>query len=120
MKKRPPKKPPIPRTDRETIRHAIVDLLSDRTLSALQISAEVRIPVKDVYGHLEHIRHSIHVSGALLQLTPAECRACGFVFTKRDRLTPPSRCPVCRHEALLEPLFAIGWPRERPPGGGEG
>lgn len=120
MKRQLAKKPSIPRSDRETVRHAIIDLLRERPLSALQISTEIRIPVKDVYGHLEHIRRSMHVSGAVLQITPAECRACGFVFAKRDRLTPPSRCPVCRHEAIFEPLFALGWPRESPPGGGEG
>ncbi|HZV81644.1 MAG TPA: transcriptional regulator [Geobacteraceae bacterium] len=107
MKKQLAKKPHIPRADQETIRHAIIDLLRDQTLSALQISAEVHIPEKDVYGHLEHIRLSIHASGAVLQITPAECRRCGFLFTKRDRLHPPSRCPVCRHEAIFEPLFAI-------------
>lgn len=101
------KKPAMPRIAQETIRHAIIDLLRERTISAMEISAEVHIPEKEVYGHLEHIRQSIHAGGAVLQVTPAECRKCGFVFAKRDRLTPPSRCPVCRHEAIFEPLFAI-------------
>jgi len=43
-------------------------------------------------------------------MTPAECRSCGFVFSKRDRLTPPGKCPICRCETIFEPLFAI---RER-------
>jgi len=101
------KKPAIPRIAQETIRRAISELIGEQTFSALDISAEVRIPEKEVYGHLEHIRRSIHSSGALLQVTPAECLKCGFVFSKRDRLTPPSRCPLCRHEAILAPLFAI-------------
>lgn len=101
------KKPAIPRSAQETIRHAISELIGKQTFSALALSAEISIPEKEVYGHLEHIRRSIHPSGALLQVTPAECLKCGFVFSKRDRLTPPSRCPICRHEAILAPLFAI-------------
>ena len=101
------KKPAIPRSVQETIRHAISELIGAQTFSALELSAEVHIPEKEVYGHLEHIRRSIHSHGALLQVTPAECLKCGFVFSKRDRLTPPSRCPICHHEAIVAPLFAI-------------
>ena len=101
------RKPPIPRKAGETVRRAIVALLDRESLSALELSTEVRIPEKEVYGHLEHIRRSLHAEGAELVVTPAECRACGFVFVKRDRLTPPGKCPVCRHETILDPLFAI-------------
>ena len=105
--KQTPRKPTIPRTAQDTIRHAIIVLLREQTLTAQEISCEVHIAEKEVYGHLEHIRLSIHAIGERLQVSPAECRKCGFVFTKRDRLPPPSRCPVCRHEAILEPLFSI-------------
>ena len=106
-----PRKPTVPRPALDTVRHAVIELIRDQPLPAKEISARVHITEKEVYGHLEHIRLSIHASGGLLEVTPAECRACGFVFTKRDRLTPPGRCPVCRHEAIFEPLFAI---RQRP------
>ena len=101
------RKPAIPRTARETVRHALIVLLSGQTLSAKDISSEIRIAEKEVYGHLEHIRRSIHTTGGILEVTPAECRNCGFVFVKRDRLTPPGKCPVCRSETILEPLFSI-------------
>jgi transcriptional regulator len=102
-----PRKPPIPRTAQETVRHLLVALLSEQTLSAKEISAAAHIAEKEVYGHLEHIRLSLAASGSTLVITPAECRACGFVFGKRDRLTTPGRCPVCRDEAILEPLFTV-------------
>ena len=108
-----PRKPAVPRAAQETVRRAIIDILRGRALSAKDISAEVRIAEKEVYGHLDHIRLSIHSSGALLEIIPAECRACGFVFTKRDRLTPPGRFPVCRNESIVEPLFAIRRLHER-------
>ena len=104
------RKPAIPRAAQDTIRHAVIDLLCEQTVSAKEISAEVRIAEKEVYSHLEHIRLSLHATGGMLQITPAECRTCGFVFTKRGRLTKPGKCPVCRHEAILEPLFTIRQP----------
>lgn len=105
------RKPVIPRTAQETIRHEICELLRVQTASAMEISADVRIPEKEVYGHLEHIRLSLLSTGSLLEVTPAECKKCGFVFAKRQRLTPPGRCPVCRNESIFEPLFTI---RQRP------
>ncbi|WP_425514114.1 hypothetical protein [Geobacter grbiciae] len=38
---------------------------------------------------------------------PLQCRACGFVFAKRDRFTPPGRCPVCCNEGIFAPLFSV-------------
>jgi predicted Zn-ribbon and HTH transcriptional regulator len=84
-----------------------MDILRWEPLSARDISGAMHIPEKEVYGHLEHIRRTIHASGLFLEITPAECRSCGFVFAKRYRLTPPGRCPVCRGESVFEPLFAI-------------
>jgi len=102
-----PRKPAVPRLALETVRHVVIDLIRDQPLSAKEISSQAHITEKEVYSHLEHIRLSIHASGGILEVTPAECRSCGFVFTKRDRLTPPGKCPICRHEAIFEPLFTI-------------
>jgi predicted Zn-ribbon and HTH transcriptional regulator len=102
-----PLKPAFPRPALETVRQLVIDLLQDQPCTAREISTQAHIPEKEVYGHLEHIRHSLHSSGAFLEVTPAECRSCGFVFAKRDRLSPPGKCPVCRKEAIFEPLFAI-------------
>lgn len=102
-----PLPPPMPRPHPETVRRTVMDLIRDTPLSAREISGGAHIPEKEVYGHLEHIRRSIHAAGCFLEITPPRCRSCGFVFAKRERLTPPGKCPVCRHEAIEEPLFAI-------------
>jgi hypothetical protein len=101
------KKPAVPRPAQETARRAVISLIRNQPLSAREISGQAHMMEKDVYSHLEHIRLSIHATGEFLEITPAQCRSCGFVFSKRDRLTPPGRCPVCRHEFIFEPLFAI-------------
>jgi predicted Zn-ribbon and HTH transcriptional regulator len=102
-----PRKPTVPRPALETVRHAVMDLISEEPLSAKDISSQAHITEKEVYNHLEHIRLSVHASGGSLEVVPAECRSCGFVFTKRDRLTPPGKCPICRNESIFEPLFNI-------------
>ena len=105
--KHKPRKPVVPRTAQETTRHAILALLGEGPVSAKDISTAVHLPEKEVYSHLEHIRRSLHTFGTVLAVTPAECRGCGFVFAKRDRMTSPGKCPVCRSEAILDPLFSL-------------
>ncbi len=101
------RKPVIPRTAQETTRHAIMALLLKGPISAKEISAAVGLPEKEVSNHLEHIRHSLHATGEVLEMEPAGCRQCGFIFAKRERMTSPGRCPVCRNEAISDPLFRI-------------
>jgi len=82
-------------------------LLEDGPLSARDISGAAGIPEKEVYPHLEHIQRSLLRERRRLIVSPAVCKKCGFVFKKRRRLTRPGKCPVCRSETLVEPLFAI-------------
>ncbi|MBI5634991.1 MAG: ArsR family transcriptional regulator [Nitrospirae bacterium] len=107
VKKQKPKEPSVPAERHETIRKEILTLLSERTLSAKEISFEVHISEKDVSEHLEHIERSTHKTGHHLTVIPAECLKCGFVFKKRERLNKPGRCPICHGEKIQEPLFSI-------------
>ena len=100
--------PIVPPERKGTVRQEIIALLEDgQSLTAIDISAEVRIPEKEVYGHLEHIQKSLSKTGRHLHIKPAECLKCGFVFSKRDRLKTPGRCPVCHEEHIQESLFSI-------------
>jgi len=84
--------------------------LEQGPLSARDLSGLVGIPEKEVAGHLEHIRASLHRTSRRFVVLPAECAKCGFVFDKRERLTRPSRCPVCKSESLHAPLFSLAGP----------
>jgi len=106
MKSRP-QKPYIPVDRKETIRQGIMTALKGNPLSAKELSGAIRISEKEVYEHLDHIQKSIQQSGNRLVVTPAECRRCGFVFSKREKLKKPGRCPMCRNESIEEPLFEI-------------
>lgn len=105
--KRKPKEPFIPVERHETVRQKIISVLEGQTLSAKDISADVMVSEKEVYEHLEHIQKTLNKRERNLIITPAECKKCGFVFRKRDRLKKPGRCPVCRGELISEPLFSI-------------
>ncbi len=91
----------------DTARREMLEALGEGPRSAKELSAEVRLPERDVYEHLEHLRRSVSTSGQRFVVTPAECKKCGFVFSKRERLKKPGKCPVCRGESIHEPLFSI-------------
>ena len=89
-----------------TIRQALKELLMEEPASALELSQRLSIPEKEVYEHLQHLARAPG-PGLRFRLIPASCRKCGFTFAKRERLTPPSRCPVCRGESIKRPRFAL-------------
>ncbi len=106
MKKKS-KEPASPPAVNDTVRQEIIAVLLERHSTARDLSAVVGIPEREVAGHLEHIRRTIAQSGKCLTVRPAECKKCGFVFTKRGKLTRPGKCPVCKGESIREPQFLI-------------
>ena len=101
------KEPFLPVERFDTIRHRIASLLLAHSSTARQMSAELRIPEKEIYDHLEHIRKTMHTGTYRLVVQPATCEKCGFTFRKRDRLKGPGRCPMCRSESIAEPFFTV-------------
>lgn len=91
-----------------TIRQAIKELLLEQPLSALEISQSLGLPEKEVLDHLTHIAKAPG-QGCRFHIIPAQCKHCGFVFKKRERLTIPSRCPICRGESIRRPRFEMVW-----------
>lgn len=101
------RQPPVPTERSDTLRQSITILLRRGPASVRQISEEVGLAEKNVYDHLEHIRQSLQHEETALSLLPPECRKCGFVFTKRQRLKKPGRCPICRGESISQPRYQI-------------
>ncbi len=100
-------KPFIPREVIKTLRQAIIGILMEETLSSREISARVHIAEKEVLDHLAHISKASLPNGRRLRMEPPLCMKCGFSFRKRERLTRPGRCPVCRNSQISEPLYSI-------------
>jgi predicted Zn-ribbon and HTH transcriptional regulator len=112
MGRKKPREAVIPEERYDTIRRRITTLLKETRLTGKELSGQLRIPERDVYEHLEHIRKTMNKGEYKLLVTPARCDRCGFVFTKRGRLKKPGKCPICRNEALEEPLFSVQRIRE--------
>ncbi|MCK4621655.1 MAG: transcriptional regulator [Desulfuromonadales bacterium] len=101
------KQAPIPAQREDTLRQSMIALLRQNPLTAREISEQVGVAEREVYAHLEHIRQSLHRGETSLSVLPAECRGCGFVFTKRDRLKRPGRCPLCRGQSISQPRYLL-------------
>ncbi len=91
----------------DTVRQEIIAALSEGPCSARDLSAAAGVPEREIAGHLEHIQKTLSQSGRHLTIQPAECKKCGFVFAKREKLTRPGKCPVCKGESIREPLFSV-------------
>lgn len=87
-----------------TLRQEIAKALKDKPRGLREISKIFRLGEKEVLEHLQHIARS-----AKLDIEPAFCQKCGFVFKKRERLNTPSRCPICRSEFISPPRYQLSW-----------
>jgi predicted Zn-ribbon and HTH transcriptional regulator len=88
-----------------TLRKRIAGALENEPLDVREISQRFHLREKEVLDHLQHIARSVR--GGRFIVEPASCERCGFSFKKRERLSKPSRCPVCRSEQILPPRFQI-------------
>ena len=89
-----------------TPRQAMKELLSEQPRSSLELSQLLSLSENEVLDHLAHLARAPG-PGQHFQVIPAVCRHCGFTFKKRDRLTRPSRCPLCQHQFISRPRFAL-------------
>lgn len=100
-------RPTFPPGRDETARQAVARVLAHGPRTPQEISALAGVSEKDLPGILEHLRRSLRAAGGKLTMRPAACLECGYVFAKRQRLSAPGRCPVCRATHVREPEFSI-------------
>jgi predicted Zn-ribbon and HTH transcriptional regulator len=60
----------------------------------------------DVEEDLRHALRSARTAGHQIEVIPARCKACGFVFGA-DKLAKPGRCPECKGTRLFEPMIRV-------------
>jgi len=70
------------------------------------LARELGLSRGDVDDDLRHALRSAGASGHHIEVLPARCKSCAFVFSA-DKLSKPSRCPACKGTRLFEPLIRI-------------
>lgn len=99
---------PDPRERHETVRESLRSTLTgDAAYTARELSERIGVSERDVMAHLEHLGRGARGHGDRLVVEPARCGDCGFEFKKRERLSRPSRCPVCKSERVDAPRFRL-------------
>ena len=87
-----------------TFRRQLIELLSGEPRSASSLARELGITRKDMEDDLRHALRSARAAGYEIDVLPARCKACGFVFDA-GKLSKPSRCPACKGTRLFEPMI---------------
>ena len=90
-----------------TLRQDLSLALRAGPATARDLSKAVGASEKDVLDHLVHLARSVKSRDEELVITATECRDCGFVFSRREKLARPSRCARCSGSRLTLPEFAI-------------
>jgi predicted Zn-ribbon and HTH transcriptional regulator len=89
------------------VRQRLLRLLRESDHDRRSLSQALGVPERELEAHLAHVRRSLAAAGRRLQVKPAECLACGFIFEDRRRFKRPGRCPRCRQTRLSYPVFRI-------------
>jgi transcriptional regulator len=87
-------------------RRALIDVLSYEPRSVSSIAREMGLRRGDLEEDLRHALRSARAAGHQVEIIPARCKACDFVFGE-EKLAKPGRCPACKGTRLFEPLIRV-------------
>jgi predicted Zn-ribbon and HTH transcriptional regulator len=93
-----------------TPRRRLIDLLTAEPRSTSSLAREMGLRRGDVEEDLRHALRTAAAEGHAIEVIPARCKDCGFLFDA-ERLSKPGRCPSCRGGRLFEPLIRLVLPR---------
>ena len=88
-----------------TRRQEIIEILSKEEKTAQDLANLFKVELFEILVDLKHIKYSIKPKK--LSTKPAQCKKCGFIFKERSKIKKPSRCPSCKSEWIMAPLFKI-------------
>ena len=89
-----------------TLRKELLERLVGAARSVSSLARELGLKRGDVEADLAHALRSAAAAGYEVEIVPAKCRSCGFVFDVR-KLSKPSKCPSCRGTRLFEPQIIV-------------
>lgn len=97
----------VPQSSKNTLRHRIEDMLGWEQWWFDALARELQLSPADLEQELRHLERSLKRRGRKLSVTASRCRSCGYEFTQRTKLRPPSRCPNCKSEWIEAPQLQI-------------
>ena len=89
-----------------TIRRQLIELLSSEPRSVSALAQQLGLRRGDIEEDLRHAVRSATAAGHRIEVIPARCKDCDFLFGA-DRLAKPGRCPSCKGSRLFEPLLRL-------------
>ena len=89
-----------------TSRRRLIDLLTTEPRSTSSLAREMGLRRGDIEEDLRHALRTAIAEGHAIEVIPARCKDCGFLFDA-DRLSKPGRCPSCKGGRLFEPLVRL-------------
>ena len=87
-------------------RRHLLELLTEEPRSVSWLARELGMRRQDVEADLRHALRSARAGGHQIELIPARCKACDFVFGA-EKLLKPGRCPACKSSRLFEPMLRV-------------
>jgi predicted Zn-ribbon and HTH transcriptional regulator len=87
-------------------RRALIEYLTQEPRSVSSLAREKGLRRADLEEDLRHALRSARAAGHEVEIIPARCKACGFVFDA-GKLAKPSRCPACKGTRLFEALIRL-------------
>jgi predicted Zn-ribbon and HTH transcriptional regulator len=92
----------------KTRREQIVDLLTKTENMTLQELADItKSSVKTVAMDMDSVRKTIKYDNKRIEVKPAMCLNCNYVFYGRGRVSDPHKCPECHSERISPQIFRI-------------
>ena len=85
-------------------RRHLIELLSYEPRSVSSLARELGMTRGDVEEDLRHALRSARAQGHHVEVIPARCKSCDFVFSE-EKLKKPIRCPECKGTRLFEPMI---------------
>lgn len=94
---------------KKTRRRRMRDLLASRDdgFSLEEIQDILDIKRSTALDDLRHLQLSLRHQPENLYMLPPECTRCGYRF-QMDEPRAPARCPLCKSEKVLDPVFKVG------------
>jgi predicted Zn-ribbon and HTH transcriptional regulator len=87
-------------------RKDLIGFLFHNPMRVAEIAKLYGVSLQEAEDDLQHLRRTLKKSAYRVQVHPAACRKCAFVFSG-EKLTKPGKCPRCRGTWIEEPLVEI-------------